>query len=474
MREMGVALLVLLALVAVPPSRADQQPGRGAPSPLQPCVVPGVQMVARCGRIEVLESPDNPKSRRIPLRVVVVPAAKEPLPDPVLFLSGGPGQGAADLAVPLVARMSFLRERRDLILIDQRGTGASNPLTCPPVRDTQDLMGAIFDVERLRACRQQLATRADLERYTTSAAAADYDTVLAALGYRQVNIWGVSYGTRLALEIARRSPERVRSLMLEGVVPPTFAWPTYGARDADAALDAVIDDCEADNECRAQYSTFRRDVDRAFRALHKQPAAVTVRDPWMGSQAQVSFGWSDLAYATRGLLYGGEALQLPGMFRSAASARYETLAQAYISRARALGQEIATGVHLGVYCAEDVPFVNQDEARRHAQGTPLGTYLLDQYVRACSVWPRGAIPPDFRTPVRSSVPTLIMAGRRDPVTPPWSAEEAARTLPRARVLVWHKGGHGYDGSPNPSCKRSLIETFINTAQTDRLPVGCMR
>ena len=437
------------------------------------CVLPVVDVPVRCRTVDVLEAADDPRGRRIPIRVIVVPSdSASPLPDPVVFLVGGPGQGAADLAAPLAERLSFLRDRRDLVLIDQRGTGESNGLHCPPPARARDLMGHIFDAARLRACRDELSKRADLRRYTTAAAAADYAAVFDALGYDKVNVWGVSYGTRMGLELARRLPHRVRTLVMEGVVPPFFAWPTHGARDADAALTAVIADCEADRACAASYPAFRRDVEAAFAALATRSITATVFDPHTRAPEHVPFGASDLAYATRGLLYGADALKLPRLFRAAAAGQYDRFAQAYVTRARTLGRELATGVHLGVYCSEDVPYADLARARQEAAGTRIAAYLIEQYTRACEIWPRAPIAEGFRDPVRSAVPALIMTGQRDPVTPPWTAYEAAKTLSGARVITWRYGGHGYDGLVDQSCRRGIIREFVAIADAGRVPVDC--
>lgn len=179
-------------------------------------------------------------------------------------------------------------------------------------------MGRIFDHADLPACRDTLARQADLTKYTTALAARDYEAVLDHLGYRQVNIVGASYGSRLALEIARRLPLRVRTVTIESVVPHDFTWPTTGAADADAALNLLIDDCAADAACRQAFPRFRQDVDVAFTRVRREPAMVTVRDPATGTMERVPFGHNDLAYATRGILYGNDSLSLPLWFRNAA------------------------------------------------------------------------------------------------------------------------------------------------------------
>jgi pimeloyl-ACP methyl ester carboxylesterase len=187
----------------------------------------------------------------------------------------------------------------------------------------------------------------------------------------------------------------------------------------------------------------------------------------------VRFGVTDLAYATRGLLYGDEALWLPEWFRAAAQGSYDTFAQAYVERARRLDGQIAPGVHLGVYCAEDLPFVDWSAATASAAGTRIGTYLIDQYRAACAVWPKGTLPADFREPVRSAVPTLLMSGRRDPVSPSRGASEAARTLSASRMLVWPYGGHATDGLAGGDCRMTILREFVRSADPARLPVDCM-
>ena len=274
--------------------------GQGAartwPSWLRPCTITGTTEAALCGVVDVPESADHAAGRTIGVHVTVVPArAAIAEADPVLLLAGGPGQGAADLARQLSARVGQIRDRFDLLLIDQRGTGQSNGLHCEAPVAVADLMGRIFDPARLAACRDQLSRRADLTRYTTAASAADYDIILTALGVPRVHVWGVSYGTRLGYEIARRFPERVRTLTLEGVVPITFTWPSTGAADLDAALNAVVADCMADAVCSGLYPDLRRDVDAAFARLQSRPIAVNVIDPTTGAPARVEFSQMDLA-----------------------------------------------------------------------------------------------------------------------------------------------------------------------------------
>jgi len=462
---------VILAL-GVAGCTASGSPVMAPAAPLQPCRVGNVAETAQCGTVRVLESTGS--NRTIDLRVVIVPALTQgPEPDPIVPLAGGPGQGAAELAAGLSQRFAPFRDQRDLVFIDQRGTGASNGLRCPPPSATAGLMGRIFDLSTLTACREDLARRADLTKYTTTAAADDYAMVFDQLGYQTVNLIGVSYGTRLALEITRRHPRRIRTMTIEAVAPTNFDWPSTGAPDADAALNVLIEHCEADQACAAAYPHFRRDVDTAFTRVRRESVTAAVRDPALGTTARVRFGSTDLAYATRGILYGNDAFSLPLWFSQAADGNFDALAQAYVTRARTLDAQIASGLHLGVYCTEDVPFVDFAKAARAAERTRLSTYLLDQYRQACNGWPRSTLDPSFREPVQSTVPSLVMAGGRDPVTPPRTAIDVARTLARSRIVIWPYGGHATDGLASGDCRATIMRGFLRTADPQALQVDCV-
>jgi len=423
--------------------------------------------------VRVAES-NGPGARQLDIHVVVLPArGAAAASDPVVPLAGGPGQGTAALAGGYGRQLDFLRERRDIVLVDQRGTGASNGLLCAATEPTPALFGHLFNPARLKACRDELSKRADLTRYTTPIAAADFGRVWDALGYERVNLIGTSYGSRMALELTRQFPERIRTVTLDAIAPVSLTWPSLAAPDADAALAALADDCQSDLPCARAFPRFKQDIDVAFRRVSRQPVNAVVHDSASGQMVRVRFGRTDLGYAVRGLLYGDAALLLPQWFKAAASGSYDRFAQAYVERARALDGEIADGVHLGVYCAEDLPRVDWQAAVAAARPTHLGTYLIDEYRAACAVWPRGTVPSSYFEPVHSRVPTLLMTGRRDPVTPPRTATDAARMLDRSRILLWRYGGHATDGLLQRGCRATIVSAFIQSATVANLPTACM-
>ena len=467
-----VGLGAVISLAAVAPS-ARQWGWQRWPDWLRPCAIQDVAPPVRCGTVRVFESGAWFGHRTIPVRVIVVEAqASRPSPDPVLLLVGGPGQAATELIASFTPQIAWLRSDRDVVLIDQRGTGQESGLHCSPPSLPADLMGRIFDPGRLAACRDALRQRADLTRYTTADAAGDYIRILRSLKYSRVNAWGTSYGTRLSLEIARQAPDLVRALVLDAVVPTFFTWPESAATDLDAGLNALLADCESDPPCADAFPQLRHEIDVAFSRLRSVPATASIRDPATGAVAQVSFGPTDLAYSVRGLLYG-DARQLPWLFRLAADGDYDAFAQAYVARARALDRQIARGVHLGVYCAEDLPFVDRSRAIAAASRSTIGTYLLDQYAAACDVWPHAPIAIGFRNAVSSSVPALLLSGGHDPVTPSRLADEVSRTMPNSRALIWRYGGHASDGLVSGSCRMQIIRDFITTADARSVAVDCM-
>jgi len=463
-------IAVLAAASSIAIVSAQSRPPRSWPTAFAEC---GPGEAARCGVVRVPES-SRANARQIGIRVVVLPArAAVPAADPIVPLAGGPGQGTADLAGAYGRQLDFLRERRDILLVDQRGTGESNGLLCPAGASAAALFGHLFDPVRLKQCRDDLSKRADLTQYTTPLAAADFARVWDALGYQRVNLVGTSYGTRMALELTRQFPDRIRTATLDAVAPVSLTWPSFAAADADAALATLVEDCKNDAACDRAFPRFAQDVEAAFKRVSQQPVSAGVRDPASGEIVRVRFGRTDLGYAVRGLLYGDAALSLPQWFKAAAAGSYDRFAQAYLERARVLDRQIADGVHFGVYCAEDLPRVDWQAATAAARPTHLGTYLIDQYRAACAVWPRGTVPASYFEPVRSRVPTLLMTGRRDPVTPPRTATDAAATLEASRVLLWRYGGHATDGLLQRGCRGSIMAAFIHSASLANLPTGCM-
>ena len=207
---------------------------------LKPCTGYDTPVDAYCGSLKVYENRATKQGRQIDLNIVVLPALRsDAAPDPLFFLAGGPGQGAAKLAKVVREIFRRVQSDRDIVLVDQRGTGKSNPLDC---NSDDDSLQAIMEtneqvLDRLKAC--QAKYDADLTLYTTPIAMDDLDDVRAFLGYDKINVYGGSYGTRAALVYMRQHGDRVRSAILDGVAPTNMRLPLYFPRDTQRALRAA-------------------------------------------------------------------------------------------------------------------------------------------------------------------------------------------------------------------------------------------
>jgi pimeloyl-ACP methyl ester carboxylesterase len=427
---------------------------------------------AECGFITVLEDRSDPDGRTIDLNVMILPAEKPQGAAPLFLLAGGPGLGATQLVGLALGPYAAVREIRDIVLVDQRGTGKSNPLRCADnvSQDPQALFGHLFDPQRLAACRDEIVQRADPTLYGTLHVVADLEEVRQALGVDKVVLWGGSGGTRTALMWLREAPEHIEAVAIDGVSPPAMRAPSGYARGSQDALDKVFEDCAAQEDCRAAFPQLQRDFDHLLQRFDEGPVRthVTRED---GTQVEVTMQRGDFGYAVRGMLYRSDAIRkLPQWIHEAAIRDdVHVFAQHYWERQVALLPLVSMGVHLSVFGTEDIPFIEPDEFDALTRGTFLGTYILQQYLAADAAWQgRGTLPADFHDPVRSDVPVLLLSGWYDPSTPPSLAEEVARTLSNSRHIVVRNEAHG----AGFGCARQAVITFLRQASLEDLGEVC--
>lgn len=450
---------------------------------LSACRLPDLPQAVQCGWLQRPLDPQRPGGTRIQLRVAVVPAvSRNKAADAVVFLAGGPGQSAIDLAGMLVPRYARLNQRRDLIFIDQRGTGRSAPLACPDDRPNAALLplaDALNDAERQRrltACRRMLQALpyGDLRFFSTVIASADLDAVRAALGIEQIDLIGASYGTRAALDYQRQFPQRVRRAVLDGVVPPDMRLPDSAARDNQAALDGVLAACAADRAPTLGNASLpgcaQRHPDLAARLLalrERLPVATTLPHPLSGKPEPVQVDADLLAAWLRAPLYvPALASVLPAVLDAALLspgwANFAPLA-ALGSALSGSGMQLFSGMHLSVICAEDLgpgapPTPAADAAAMNDPANAFGTSLARHYARSCADWPRAAVPADFYRLPRATAPTWLLSGGADPVTPPRHAVRVAAALGEAaRHRVAAALGHGV---LSLDCVRDAAQRFI--------------
>lgn len=463
------ALLLASCAAAATPEQASVEPRL----PLAPCRLsaPGQAaetIAAECGALTVPENRTTPGGRTIDLRVVVVPAINPGAGEPLLLLAGGPGQAASEAFIPLLPALTQVNLSRDLVLVDQRGTGASNPLSCPLEEIDVKLNNDPADPAVLDWWRNCLAALdADPAQYTTEAAAYDLDAVRAALGYEQVSLLGVSYGTRAALAYLRLFPERVRALVLDGVVPPELPIGAAMGRDAQRALELTFAACEADEACREAFPKLADDFAALLASLETEAPLVALADPFTAAPAEVRLT-RDLAAATiHSLSYAPETTALiPLLVRTAREGDLRPLVAQSLITARQLADSVALGMRASVICAEDAPRFPADEEDE----SYLGDLMLRSLSAACAVWPRGAVSTALSQPVNSDVPALLLSGERDPVTPPAYGEAVAAGLPNSLHIVAAGQGHNifFRG-----CLPTLVAEFLAAGSAAGLDTSCV-
>lgn len=448
---------------------------QGASGALAPCRLKGVEHEALCGSLSRPLDPAQEDGVRIELHFAVLPAlARHKKPDPVFFVAGGPGQSAIGLAGPLSRMLARFGQRRDIVLVDQRGTGRSAPLDCGAEAATlplRELADPQRQVQRARDCLKKLQTlpHGDLRHYTTTLAMADLDAVRQALGAARINLVAASYGTRAALEYLRLYPRHVRRIVLDGVAPPDMALPEASAPDAQAAFDALLQACAQDAACQARHPELRQNWRELLDGL---PRPVRVAHPLTGRDEDLLLTRDMLLAMVRTALYApATASALPAALDEAAAGRFGPLVGLSSALGAARGADaLAQGMHFTVVCAEDLPGDNASPP-----AADFGQGLAALYREVCAFWPRGAVPAAFRQVPPASVPVLLLSGGIDPATPPRHAERVALALgKKARHEVVPQAGHGLLGLP---CVRDAAFRFVDAADdadAQRVDAGCAR
>ena len=361
---------------------------------LEPCEVAGAgeatKLKVLCGSYEVFENRVSRSGRRIQLKIVVFPATgQDKVADPFFYIPGGPGSSATEDAQYVAQNFAKIRERRDLVFVDQRGTGGSNPLNCEFFNpaDLQSYLGHWNPPEQVRRCREQLQAKADLRLYTTSIAMDDLDDVRAALGYKKINIFGGSYGTRAAQEYLRRHGKNVRAVILHGVSPTNQWMPRDFPQHTERALNGVLDECIADAQCRAAFPSVRAEAKTVLEKLMRGAVEVEVKSsPDSKNTTRVKLSRDLAGEAIRYMLYQtGGASRVPLFLHLAAQGNYTPLAEAALFYRQNIVATGSNGMYLSVTCAEDLPWIKTGEGERNGEKTFLGDYRLQQQREACVV-----------------------------------------------------------------------------------------
>ncbi len=430
---------------------------------------------AQCTRFTVPEDYAHPEGRKIQLAIAWIPARNDGATDPVFMLAGGPGQSALNTYPDIAPAFAETVKKRSVVLVDQRGTGASNPLACEDKeggKSSVEQQAAANSQEAVRRftehCRDTLSAKADLRFYTTSEAIRDLDAVRAAIGAEQIDLVGVSYGTRVAQHYARRFPSHTRAVVLDSVAPNELILGNDFARNLDDALAMGFKLCAKTPHCAERMGDPRANLTALLAQLQLKPVLVNYRDPMTGEAKQETLTRGHLALVARMYAYLPIlAASLPLTLSEATKGRYEPLmAQAKLVSGN-LGETMTAGMQLSVICSEDADGLKADPA--YADSV-LGNEMIDSLRTQCAVWPHGQRPADFHDPLKSDLPILVLEGDFDPVTPPRYGEQVVKNLSHGRLLILR--GQGHNVIP-VGCMPKLMARFLDTADAKSLDAHCL-
>jgi pimeloyl-ACP methyl ester carboxylesterase len=428
------------------------------------------------GTYEVAENPQKPEGSKIKIKFIILPArSRNPAPDPVFVFSGGPGQGAADGVEGWAHRLDKLRREREIVLIDQRGTGASNPLPCFCIGDPQQAqtyLKDMFPVDYVERCREELEAKRDLRYYHTVLAIEDTDQIRAALGYDQINLIGVSYGTIFSLVYMNHYPQNVRSAYLDSTAPPNWDYPACLAQDTEISLQRLINDCAADPDCSSDYPDFEKELYELWEILKQGPVSTQITNPINGVPETVTFTHHNFIHIIRSMLYSNASSRwIPAFIYWAYRGIWFPLVEYAVQYFKDLSASLMDGMLLCVTCSETIPYINMEDARQRAQDTFMGTYRINQQSRACELWVRGDLPDGFLELAELNIPCLIFSGEFDPVTPPDKGQIVASYLPLSLHYIIPNSAHGAGQAWN-DCLDDVVAQFISQGNVTGLDTSC--
>lgn len=477
MRLVKITALFILPLLLA--NCAKENAAAVAQPILKPCPgfaetgKPALVYGAECGELRVKENPADSQSREIFLQILRLPAiSPAPKQDPLFLIQGGPGASSIEMANLVHGAFADVRKNRDLVFVDQRGTGKSNALQCEQLSDAEQLLPEVEQSEKalqlLKACAEKY--RQQIPFYTTAYAVQDLDLVRSALGYQTINLWGVSYGTRVALEYMRSFPQQTRAAILDGVAPVQLALPKFFQQDAMAALQAVNSECQAQEKCKTLYGDIAAKARRVAQRLHS-PVKIEFQHPRHQESTRILLTakrFSGLIFMS---LYSRDlSVLLPRAIAEAERGDYHLVAAlSALAEEQPSFKGISEGMRYTVVCSEDAQFISdRDRATSEAF---LGMDMLRDFSDACALWPKVALPENYNEPVVSAVPSLLLSGARDPVTPPRWAEMVAKHLSHSLMLVAPGGNHSISME---GCLPKIIAQFIELGSPAGINVDCVK
>jgi pimeloyl-ACP methyl ester carboxylesterase len=424
------------------------------------------------GSYAVFEDREARSGRMIHLDLIILHATgPHPKPDPLFYLAGGPGQSNVDMHRGYVE--SWLRQERDIVFVNMRGTGGDNNLQCELHGGDGNIQGYLentFDVDEFRACLDELRKKFDLTKYSTPLAMDDLNDVRKALGYERINLMGTSGGTRSILVYMRRHPESVRSAILIGVAPLALRNPLYHPWGAQHALELLFEECSGDSACSRAFPNLEEEFWTVLERLEDGPVPVRIANPVTEEMIELELSRNAFTEAIRSMMYSVRLSRMvPWCIHQAFLGNFRPVTEEAIMRERGLQRGLSLGLLLCVTCSEDVARIRPEDVERETKGSYRGDVRVRSQMAVCDIWPKTELPPNYADPVNVDIPVLLFSGTMDPVTPPRWGEEAARHLPNSLHVVV-PGGHGVFGS----CTDSIMLDFLSKGTAKSIDTTCVQ
>lgn len=435
---------------------------------IEECHLDGIKQIVQCGKLQVPENYQQKDGKDISINFAVLPAIdRNQNKAPLMFLAGGPGQAAVSLSAGLYRAFNEVRKTRDIILVDQRGTGESNPLECKDdlELDPYTFLTEDYGVENIQACISQL--KGDLSQYNSENAIRDFDAVRAALGHEKIAIYGGSYGTRAGLVYMRMFPESLSSVILDSVGPIEVPIGLFG-KSAERSFNMLLENCKQDQSCHDTYPELGKKFQQLVAKFSEEPVTVNIAHPTLGMQTEFVISRMKFVSTIFTMLYTMEMRSLiPLMIEQASQGNFAPLAG--VTANGGMGA-MYVGLTYNIICNEDMPKITQQMLIDDAKNTFNGDISQVALVNACSVWPKYQVDDSFYQPVTANIPTLIISGELDPVTPPSNGDFSDKSLPNSKHIVMKDSSHtpGMGG-----CAIDIITEFLDKKDPNDLDESCL-
>jgi pimeloyl-ACP methyl ester carboxylesterase len=474
-RKFAATLLITASVAISWVAFAKRDPAPSASLPvlaLKPCHVTGVKEELRCGVYYVFENRAAKTGRKLPLKIILIPA-RHPHPDqdPVFYMAGGPGEAATELADLVMTWGDW--EDRDVVLVDERGTGEGNRLDCKvrgSYENLEEYLNGPFDAASARVCAGELSRNHDLSQYTTPNFADDIDEIRAAMGYNKININAGSFGTYAAQIYMRRHGEHVRTAYLTSLVSLADRVPLYYAGAAQSGLDQLLEDCEDDSLCHQAYPTLRGDFAAVLGKVRERPVTTFVKHPVTGARTEIHLTERMFADAVRVMMYREKtAHEIPFLIEQAKAGDFSPFAETGLRANRDIYSGGSMGLFYCITCNEFVSRINPGEIEAATKGSFLGSWRVRDQMAACKEWPKTKLPRDYFEPFRIDVPTVMVSGADDSASPPHWGEELKKFIPDAINIVIPGGAH----TPENSCTRSIRHQLFSTGTVKGIETSCV-